>query len=53
MYKMAFRMSNSAVPDQTAPWEQSDQGLHSLLRHLCPKIKGHYGMIKLINLCFL
>ena len=53
MFKMAFRMSNSAVPDQTASWEQSDQGLHSLLRHLQPKTKDHYSVIKLINLCFL
>ena len=38
-------MENSADPDQTAPVEQSDQGLHCLQRNFCPNIKGHlwYG----------
>ena len=38
-------MANSADPDQTAPVEQSDQGLHCLQRNFCPNIKGHlwYG----------
>ena len=31
----ADRMSNSVDPDQTAPKEQSDLGLHSLLRVIC------------------
>ena len=26
-------LANSADPDQTALWEQSDEGLHCLLRH--------------------
>ena len=29
-------MANSVDPDQTAPEEQSDQGLHWLLRPICP-----------------
>ena len=29
-------MANSVDPDQTAPEEQSDQGLHCLLRPICP-----------------
>ena len=29
-------MANSADPDQTAPEEQFDQGLHSLLRYSVP-----------------
>ena len=29
---MAYR----ADPDQTAPKEQSDQGLHCLLKYICP-----------------
>ena len=39
----ADRMANSVDPDQTAPREQSDleeqsdQGLHCLPRHICPK----------------
>ena len=35
--KDADRMANSVDPDQTAPQEQSDLGLHCLLRHVCPK----------------
>ena len=31
-------IANSAVPDQTAPKEQSDQGLHCLLRPVCSNI---------------
>ena len=30
--------ANSVDPDQTALWEQSDLGLHYLLRPVCPKI---------------
>ena len=30
-------MANSVDPDQTAPEEQSDLGLHCLPRHICPK----------------
>ena len=28
-------MANGVDPDQTAPWEQSDQGLHHLLKLIC------------------
>ena len=30
-------MANSVDPDQTAPLEESDLGLHCLPRHICPK----------------
>ena len=30
-------IANSVDPDQTAPKEQSDLGLHCLLRPVCPK----------------
>ena len=30
------RLANSADPDQTAPKEQSDLGLHCLPTHFCP-----------------
>ena len=33
--KDADGMVNSVDPDQTAPQEQSDQGLHCLLRPIC------------------
>ena len=36
--KDVVRMANSVDPDQTAPYEQSDQNLHCLLRHICPSI---------------
>ena len=36
--KDADRLANSADPDQTAPLEQFDQGLHCLPRHICPKL---------------
>ena len=36
------RMANRADPDQTAPKEQSDLGLHCLLSHSCPNILGSY-----------
>ena len=32
--------ASSADPDQTAPWEQSDQGLHCLPVHVCPNTSG-------------
>ena len=35
-------MANSVEPDQTAPEEQSDQGLHCLLRPICPNTKNFY-----------
>ena len=31
--------ANSVDPDQTAPYEQFDQGIHYLLRHFCPNLK--------------
>ena len=31
-------MADSVDPDQTAPQEQSDQGLHYMLRSVCPNI---------------
>ena len=33
-------LANSINPDQTAPKEQSDQGLYYLLTHLCVNIHG-------------
>ena len=35
-------MANTVVPDQAE--EQSDLGLHCLLRPVCPKIKDHYSI---------
>ena len=32
MCQLCSRMTNSADPDQTAPWEQFDLDLHCLLR---------------------
>ena len=37
------RMANRVDPYQTAPYEQSDQNLHCLLRHTCPTILNFYG----------
>ena len=48
--KDADGMTNSVDPDQTAPqeavWSEvpSDQGLHFLLRSVCPKSQEHYGI---------
>ena len=39
----ADEMANSVDPDQTAPLEQSDQGLHCLPRPVCPKTEEHYS----------
>ena len=36
-------IANSVDPDQTAPKEQSDLGLHCLPRPICPKTYDHYG----------
>ena len=33
--KITGRMAHIADPDQTAPKEQSDQGLHCLPKHIC------------------
>ena len=35
----AAGMANCVDPDQTAPSEQSDLGLHCLLKHICPNIE--------------
>ena len=37
------RISNRVDPDQTAPEEQSDLGLHCLLRPICPNVLNCYG----------
>ena len=39
----ADRMTNSVDPDQTAPLEQSDLGIHCLPRPVCPKTWHDYG----------
>ena len=36
-------VANSVDPDQTAPLEQSDLGLHCLPRPVCPKSLEHYS----------
>ena len=36
-------MTNSEGADQTAPQEQSDLGLHCLLRPICPRFKMFYN----------
>ena len=41
---MLSQLANSVVPDQTAPEEQSGQGLHCLFRQVCQNIFGLYGM---------
>ena len=33
--------TNRVDPDQTAPVEQSDQGLHCLPNYYCPNINRH------------
>ena len=37
-------MSNTEDPDQTAPKEQSDQGLHCLLGHFDPNAFSNYNI---------
>ena len=39
LYTTPGQIANSEGPDQTAPQEQSDQGLHCLLRYACPNTK--------------
>ena len=41
--KDADGMESSVGPDQIAPKEQSDLGLHCLLWHVCPNTKNLYG----------
>ena len=45
--KDAEGIANSVDPDQTAPEEQSDLGLHYLPRSTCPKTYDHYGIVNL------
>ena len=46
----ADKMANNVDPDQTAPREeQSDLGLHCLLRPVRPKIEEHYGIGRQID----
>ena len=40
------KMANGVDADQTAPYEQSDQNIHCLLRRTCPNIENFYGMFK-------
>ena len=40
-------MANSVDPDQTAPKEQFDLGLHCLLSYICPNIDGTVNMVNL------
>ena len=44
-HKDANGIANSEDPDQTAPKEQSDLGLHCLPRPICPKTLDHYGTL--------
>ena len=44
-----FGWANSVDPDQTALWEQSDQGLHCLLFHLHLLDKLLYGKTALFK----
>ena len=40
------RMANCADPNQTAPKEQSDQGLHCLFRQFCPSFMMNTCIMK-------
>ena len=51
--KDADGMANSGDPEQTAPLEQSDLGLHCLSRPICPKNYDVYGIQQLWSLYFL
>ena len=42
-------MTNSADPDQTAPREQSDIGLHSFVRPICPGFHTVYNILKVMQ----
>ena len=47
-------MANCVDPAQTAPQEQFDQGLHSLLRHVCQTFRVntecyHFRFFQVIN----
>ena len=41
--KIAGGIGNNVDPDQTAPKEQSDQGLHCLPKHVHLNILGSFG----------
>ena len=43
-------VANIVDPDQTAPKEQSDQGLHCLLRPVCLNILTLYSMSYIVIL---
>ena len=42
-------MTNCAEPNQTAPKEQSDLGLHCLLGIFCPNANKNYDTEKLVS----
>ena len=44
--KDSDRITNRVDTDQTAPKEQSDLGLHCLLRPICPNISNFYGNVE-------
>ena len=46
---ISWRMTNSAEPNQTAPKEQSDLGLHCLLSIFCPNVNKNYDTEKLFS----
>ena len=39
VYNIAGRVANCVDPDQTPRSAASDQGLHCLLRHICPSFR--------------
>ena len=45
---MLFNKPSSVYHDQTAPKEQSDQGLHCLQWHLCPITYSRCAMLQYI-----
>ena len=47
--KDADRITNRVDTDQTAPEEQSDLGLHCLLRPICPNISNYYGNTRVLQ----
>ena len=53
--KDANGLVNSGDPDQTALQEQSDLGLHYLLKPICPKtkeLKWYSNILKLNSVCY-
>ena len=44
--KDAGGMANCVDPGQTAPWEQSDLGLHYLDRFIYPNTSKFHGTLK-------